>query len=145
MEEEHWAARGNRERCCMEEGIGDMRVCGVVIIPFSVQIGTQGGHAPRGASCPLAKKCRNSAWEGPALWNLLFIGLPHLPVLLRGMGFALCKDLSLHPDLASFSVKMTVQKNTSLCQTNIFFGGGHYLSSCLTLNHSELKSMGAHV
>lgn len=98
----------------MEGGTGDMRICGMLIVPFSVQAGTRGGHAPRGASCPLAKNYRDSAQKRPALWNLLFVGLPHLPALSRGMGFALCEDLSLHPDLASSSPKMTVQENTSL-------------------------------
>jgi len=49
------AARGNKEGCCVEGGTGDVRVCGALIIPFSVQVGSWGGRAPRGAGCLLAE------------------------------------------------------------------------------------------
>lgn len=128
----------------MEGRRGDVRICGVLIIQFSVEVGTRGGHAPRGASCPISKDRGDSAQKGSALWDLLFVGLPHpsLTSQLFCMGWGLlCAETSpCIPIWHVFPLRGQFRKIQACVEIHPLFGT---LSSCLTLNCSEMKRMGA--
>lgn len=106
--------------------LGAVMVCEALRIPFSVWAGTLGWHTPKrspltscwgpGGQCPERSNPLGSAFCWP------FSSLTYLPALLRGMGIALCRDLSLYPDLVCFSPLDDSSGKYEPVPKKIFFG-----------------------